>query len=180
MNQKFRVICLASFIEEKGIEDLLLAVNIALTRISSIDVLIVGEGAGRAEFEGLAKQLGISAFVSFLGMRSDVSSLLSCADVAVVPSRWDEAFGFTVIEAMAAGLPVIATAVGGIPEIVDHEKTGLLVQRAAPKEIADSLVRLYKNPGLRVRLGQQALHRVDDYFNISRVYKQQLTCYEEN
>lgn len=173
----FRVICVASLIQDKGIIDVIKAVEEVKDNIPSIHLSIVGKGEDRSSFEAYVQSAGLENHVSFLGSRDDVPHLLGESDVAVVPSRWGEAFGFTVIEAMAAGLPVVASAVGGIPEIIHHEKTGLLVQKAAPDEIADELFRLYEDTEFRSVLGSQAQEKVKDYFNVNRVYGEQLAYY---
>lgn len=175
--KQFRIICVAALIKDKGITDLLEAVLKIKDKVPGMYLNIVGSGADRVEFETFVHASGLESFVSFLGSRDDVPALLGESDVAVIPSRWGEAFGFTVIEAMAAKLPVIATTVGGIPEIIDHEKTGLLVQKAEPDEIADALLRLYRDESFRSSLGYHASMRVKDYFNVNRVYDQQLGYY---
>ena len=174
---KFSVICVAALIPDKGVVDLINATAQIVDKIPTVHLTLVGDGSGRAELEALVKTTELEAHVSFLGSRDDVPDLLYASDVAVVPSRWGEAFGFTVIEAMAAGLPVIASSVGGIPEIIDPDKTGILVNKEAPEEIAASLLRLYENEQLRTELGKQARQRVKDYFNVSRVHQEQLEHY---
>ena len=174
---KFRVICVAALKKQKGVIDVIKAVQSVINKIPFIQLTIVGLGGDRTELELFVRTEGLEKNVCFLGLRDDVPSLLNASDVAVVPSRWGEAFGFTVIEAMAAGLPVIATSVGGIPEIIDHEKTGLLVHKAEPDEISDALIRLYNDEELRFSIGKQACQRVKDYFNVKRVYEENLDFY---
>jgi len=172
-----RVICVASLIREKGIDDLLVAILKLKDSIPFLHLTLVGSGNEWHLFDEFVKNKNMGKYVTFLGLRNDVPTLLNNSDVAVIPSRWAEAFGFTVIEAMAVGLPVIATAVGGIPEIVKHEKTGLLVQKERPDEIAEALLRLYRDKTLRVSLGLNARLSVKSYFNVQRVFEQQLNYY---
>jgi glycosyltransferase involved in cell wall biosynthesis len=104
-------------------------------------VLIVGDGEERATLERQAAALGLDDMVLFVGMRTDVPALLAAADVYVQPSLF-EAFPVSVLEAMAVGLPVVATAVGGVPEMVAHGKSGLLVPPARPDALAAAMVQL--------------------------------------
>ncbi len=176
-NDEFKVICVAALIQEKGIEDILEAISMLKESVPGIYLTLVGAGRDQDLFENIVISKGLEKNVVFLGSRDDVPKLLFGSDVAVIPSRWGEAFGFTVIEAMAAGLPVVATSVGGIPEIIEHEKTGLLVPKERPDEIAQALLRLQKDKTLRLDLGKNARQLVKDYFNVKRVYEQQLGYY---
>lgn len=175
----FDVICVAALIREKGVIDVIDAVEKLKPSIPTLRLCIIGDGNERSALESSVQEAGLAAQVTFLGSRDDVPQQLCKADIAVVPSRWGEAFGFTVIEAMATGLPVIASSVGGIPEIIDHGQTGLLVNKASPDDIAEAIQRLYEDESLRQRLGAAARERVETYFNVIRVYRQQLDFYRE-
>lgn len=126
-----------------------------------------GDGPALAAFKDRAARAGVARF-HFLGRRDDVPQLLADATVAVVPSVWAEAFGLTVIEAMAARVAVIATRTGGIPELVDDGVTGLLVPPGAPAELADALERLLGDAALRTRLVERAHAEVLARFAIER------------
>src|SRR5206468_11016146 len=97
--------------------------------------LVVGDGEERKRLEEQATRLGLRQAVVFLGARDDVPRLLAAADVYVHPSLF-EALPTSLLEAMATGLPVVATRVGGVPEIVAHGRTGLLVEAGRPDELA--------------------------------------------
>src|SRR4051812_39632748 len=115
---------------------------------------IVGDGPELEALQTLARDLGISARVSFEGLRDDVDAVMQETDIFVHPAVWDEAFGLTIAEAMACENSVIATRAGGIPEIIEHEKSGLLVTPGSAQEIAVALNRLASSALLREQFGK--------------------------
>lgn len=130
----------------------------------------------------LTDSLGLSAYVRFLGGRSDVPAILNASDVFVLASHY-EGNPLSVMEAMAAGLPVAATAVGGIPELIQHEHTGLLVPPNDESALANALQQLVENSRLRAQLGQAAREYAERHFDIAvmvqayeRLYLKQLGC----
>ncbi|WP_223248516.1 glycosyltransferase family 4 protein [Halomonas elongata] len=130
--------------------------------------LTVGEGSDEAvvaELRGRVAELGLESRVSFAGFRSDLPSCLKALDIVCVPSR-NEAFGLTVIEAMAAGRPVVGSSSGAIPELVSEE-TGRLAAPDAPEAWAAALVELLGDAGLRDRLGAAGRRRVQEDFTLS-------------
>lgn len=141
----------------KGQEELIAAVaRIAETR-TDVEFLIVGEdGDPGAPFETRlrrrVRELGVESVVRFLGYQSDLVGLLAAVDVVVVPS-WNEAFSLVAAEAMAAGRPVVASNVGGLAEVVEHEVTGLLVPPRDAAALADAILRLAEDPALADHLG---------------------------
>jgi len=143
-------------VEEKGVEDLIRAVAILAPRFPDISALIVGEGQDRPVFEEITKTLGLTDRVIFTGwVEPDVvPAYLAAGDIFVGPS-WTEAQGLTLIEAMAAKTPVIATRVGGIVDSVRHEETGLLVNERAPDEIVAAVEKLMREPSLADNLREQ-------------------------
>lgn len=172
-----RVICVASLIPEKGVEDLIQAALLLKNDGMPLEVTVVGDGPMLPQLRDMVQGSGLEGVIRFLGLRSDVPQLLSRSHVAVVPSRWDEAFGFAVAEAMAAGLPVIASEVGGIPEIVVDGETGFLVPPGSPPEIARCLRELHGDRGLAQRLGRNGRRRVEDKFRVEMASEAQLSHY---
>ena len=172
-----RVICVAALIEQKGVQDLLDAAAMVISEENLLEVRVVGEGPMLSQLQRAVTELGLESVVEFLGLRSDVPSLLAESQVAVVPSRWDEGFGYAVIEAMAAGIPVIASAAGGIPEIVVDGETGFLVPRGSPTEIARYLRLLGKDFEEARRLGQNDRRRVEEQFRVETTCSRQLGHY---
>jgi glycosyltransferase involved in cell wall biosynthesis len=126
-------------------------------------LLVVGDGPERLACEAEARRLGLDAAVRFLGQRSDVADVLAATDMLALTSTC-EPFGYVVIEAAAAAVPTVAFATGGVPEIVRHEVTGLLVPQDDTEMLAAALIRLVRDPELARRLGaaaQQEVRRFD-------------------
>ncbi len=153
------LIFVGRLVMEKGVGDMLEAVALAQHELPDIAALIVGDGPDRDCFQKQANRLGIVNRVSFTGwIPSDqIQNYLRAADIFVGPSRpapdgWLEAQGLALIEAMLAGLAVISTATGGITDAVRHDETGLIVNAAAPREIADAIRRLAGDTALAERL----------------------------
>jgi glycosyltransferase involved in cell wall biosynthesis len=130
-------------------------------------MLVIGDGADRANLEGLAAKLDLgSRRLRFLGARRDVGELLNAADFFVLPSD-TEGLPISVLEAMAAGLPIVATRVGGIPELIDDGEHGLLVPPGDPKQLADAIQRVIQDPLLRATLGRSAMVRAGGEFSLA-------------
>jgi glycosyltransferase involved in cell wall biosynthesis len=134
----------------KGIGALLRALA-SREELAAMSLLVVGDGPNRARLELLAQRAELAGRVRFLGALSDVRPVLAAADLFVLPSR-AEALPLSLLEAMSAGLPVVASSVGGIPEVVEHDRTGLLVPPGDERALAAALVELLDQP-LRDRLG---------------------------
>lgn len=131
-------------------------------------LLLVGEGPMRPELEARAMILGIAGRVQFLGDRSDVPELLGAMDVFALSSV-SEGLPLTVLEAMAAGLPVVSTRVGGVPEAVVDGETGLLTPPKDPRALADALIGLLADPMERRRLGAAGRTRARERFDLGRM-----------
>jgi glycosyltransferase involved in cell wall biosynthesis len=127
----------------------------------------VGAGPAEAEVAAALRAHGLSSRVELLGNRLDVPDLLAEADVFVLSSR-SEGLPISILEAMAAGLPVVATDVGGVPEAVVDRHTGLLVHLADPDALATALAALVRDPELRRRLGAQGRQRAEQLFDVPR------------
>lgn len=128
-------------------------------RAEHVHVVLVGDGPERAALEELARSVGMATRVHCLGHRNDVAELVPQMDIFVLPSL-SEGMSNTLLEAMAAGVPVIASQVGGSPEIVRNEKEGLLFCSDDVAELQIKLQRLVGNPSLRIQLGDAGRHRV--------------------
>ena len=114
-----------------------------------------------------ASDLGVADHVEFLGMTRDMAAQYAAADVVVVPT-WEEPFGLVVLEAMAAERAIVASAGGGIPEIIASEQTGILVPPRDPSSLADAIKRLLADGELRAHLAGAALTVVRERFSIER------------
>jgi glycosyltransferase involved in cell wall biosynthesis len=141
--------------EPKGIQDALEALPRVLERVPAAHYLIVGDGPHREELQRHAGRLGLDGFVTFTGHRSDVAHLLAAVDLFLLPSH-TEALPTVVAEAMAAGLPVVATTAGGIPEMVDSD-TGILVSPGHVTAIADAVADLLADRDRRRSAGIRAM-----------------------
>ena len=146
------IVTVANLRPEKGHETLLTAAATLIHEYPDVQFQVVGGGPRRARLEALALALGLGDRVDFLGHREDVPSLLAHADIFVLPSR-SEAFPNAAIEAMAAGVPVIASAVGGLRDLITDGETGLLVPADSPDRLAGAVRRLLGDPGLAARIG---------------------------
>lgn len=124
----------------------------AVARVDGVGLELVGDGVARADLEALCAQLGICERVAFTGWRRDARLRLSSWDLFVLPSR-SEGFPLSIVEAMFARLPVVATTVGSVSEAVEHGETGLLVAPDDPGALAGALRRLRDDPALRLRMG---------------------------
>ena len=147
------LVVLARLEPQKGHGVLLDALPSIVPRFPSVRVVCVGDGALRSELELRARALGLASTVRFVGYRSDVRDWLALADFTVLPSFY-EGLPLAAIESLAAGRPVVATAVDGTPEVVVDGQTGLTVPPGDPASLADAIARLLKNPDERRRLGR--------------------------
>ena len=151
---------------EKGLSTFLEAAAQVSPLLPNVRFLVVGDGLLRGELEALAEHLGVGGRVRFLGFRSDARALVELLDVLVVPSL-SEGTPLVVLEAMAAGIPVIASAVGGIPDQIRHEKEGLLVPPGDSTALGEALLGLLRNPARARDLGEAGHQRWATEFNHS-------------
>lgn len=150
---------------EKGVLELAAAWPAVAARSPEAHLVVVGDGGARDE---MRSALQGQPRVRWLGYRQDVPRLMRAMDLLVVPSR-TEAFGLSAAEAMAAGVPVVATAVDGLPEVVDDGATGRLVPERNPAALARGIIELVLDPALRTRLGRRGAEIVPRRFGIVRL-----------
>ena len=163
---------------EKGHPTLLEAWPAVLRAVPDAYLLIVGEGARREDLERQARELRIAHRVVFTGRRDDVPAVTAALDVAVLPS-YREAQGLTILEAMALSRPVVASNVGGIPEMIEHGVTGLLVPPHDPAALAAAIVRLLNDHSFADTLGRAGHDLVHDRFCIELMVKAVEEIYDE-
>ena len=163
---------------KKGLRILLQAMAVLAKRYGQppCQLLLVGDGPSRHELELLREQLGLSSWVVFAGSRRDIPRVLHAVDAFVLPSLY-EGFGIAILEAMAAGKPVIATAVGGIPEFVLSGETGLLVEPGNVEALADAIDRLLSHPQQARTMGAKGRIRAGERYHISTVVRQHEQVY---
>jgi len=162
---------------QKDFATLLAAVAQVQEHIPTVQLLLVGDGELRGDLEAQTRLLGLSEIVTFAGHRADIPEILATLDLFVLPSLW-EGMPNAVLEAMAAGLPVVATAVGGTPEVVVDGVTGLLVTPRDPDALANAINRLLSNDDLRRKTGRAGRDRVGQHFSVHEVVRQVETLYE--
>ncbi len=142
----------------------------------TFDADLVGDGPLRRTVEEELRRLGLGATVRLLGEREDVATLLAQSDVFVLASR-SEGLPLSILEAMAAGLPVVASRVGGVPELVVDGETGLLVRPGDPEQLAAALGRLLADELLRRRLGEAGRARAREHFDLDSVRRAHVDLY---
>jgi glycosyltransferase involved in cell wall biosynthesis len=163
---------------EKGQEYLFRALPRLLAATGGkLRLLVAGTGPFREAYEREVSALGVGATVRFLGFRADVTRILAASDVVVLPSV-AEAFGLVLAEAMAMQRAVVATRVGGIPEIVADGVTGILVPPASPTALADAIWLLLRDPARRAQLGEAGRRRVIESFRFETMMKRYEGLYE--
>ena len=168
------LVAVSRLVPQKGID---LAVA-ALPRIAGAVLVVLGEGPERAALEHQAQSLGVADRVFLPGRAGDVVPWLRRAEIFVHPARW-EGFGLVLLEAMLASLPVVASRVSAIPEIVAHDETGLVVERDDPVALAAAVTRLLDDPALGRRLGDAGLARARSEFSVERMARRTLGVYEK-
>lgn len=139
-------------------------------------LVIAGDGPDRAALEARAKALGLEAYVTFAGYRRDARALLPAFDV-YANSSIHEGVSLTILEAMAAQLPVVATRVGGTPEVVLDEEVGLLVAPGSPEALAGAFERLLRGPERLAEMGRAARLRVQRHFSMDMMVNRYLDAY---
>jgi glycosyltransferase involved in cell wall biosynthesis len=156
--------------EQKGID---VAVRALPSLPADIVLVVLGEGPERGALESLARQLGVSDRLFLLGRVPDVAAWLRRADAYVQPARW-EGFGLAVLEAMLAGLPIAASNVSSLPELVVDGSTGLLVPPDDAEALALAILQLFERP----ELGAAARERAHREFSVDRMAEQTLAVYD--
>jgi glycosyltransferase involved in cell wall biosynthesis len=169
-----RLVMVARFEPQKDHATLLRALGGLQTHPWNLD--LVGDGPLRPAMEALADSLGIRERVNFLGQRRDVDRILSQSHISTLVSNW-EGFPLSILEAMRAGLPVVATGVGGVAEAIEDGKTGYVVAQGDPDVLRDRIERLLTSSALRVQLGTNGRRRYEQHFTLDRLVANTLTVY---
>jgi len=149
-----------------------------LERVPFTHVVIAGGGDLEEYLRDLASEVGVADRVHVLGPRKDVPALMHAIDVFAMPSIW-EGFGLVLLEAMAAGRPIVASRVATIPEVVVDGETGLLVPAGDPVALADALAQLAHDPALARRLGEAGRERLRQHFSIEKMVGDTELLYRE-
>ncbi len=158
-------------IPEKGYETFIRAAKEILSSIPGISFLLVGDGPDRQRLEKLADELGLREKFLFLGFQEHVQAFLRSFDIFVLPSV-HEGFGLTILEAMAMQKPVVATAVGGIPEVVANGESGILVTPQNPQGLAEAILTLLQERSKATEMGKKGRKIVEERFTLERMLKE--------
>lgn len=181
------ILAMGRMVAQKGFDQLIATFAEIADQVPDLQLFMAGEGIHRLDYEQLSRRLGMQDRVRFLGLVQGAQkiSFLKGAKFFICPSRF-EPFGIVVLEALAAGIPVIANRVGGIPDIIDHQVHGLLVDAESTEELGKAIVDLYKSPRACEEMGANALDRAVhfDWMNVTKkyldVYEQGKILFEEH
>jgi glycogen(starch) synthase len=153
------------------------AIARARSDVPNLQALLIGDGPLRGDVENEVRSLGLESTLHVAGYRTDADELLAAADVVCLSSS-EEGMGSVLLDALAFGRPVAATTAGGIPEVIEHGETGLLVERENPVGLGDAIAELLTDRMLAARLGANGRARARD-FSVERMTDRTIAVYEE-
>jgi glycosyltransferase involved in cell wall biosynthesis len=165
-------VSVGSLVENKGPRVLIDALRILVPLHPRLKLLIAGDGPLRTELEEYVRRSQLSAHIRFMGIVKDIRCVLRLADIFILPSRYREGLGLAVLEAMQHGLPVIASRVGGVPEAVEHNRSGLLVPPGDAGALGDAIARLSADTKLRCTMGAEGRKRYEERFRAEQMVSQ--------
>jgi len=173
----FLVGIVAQLEDHKGHADLINAAKVLKDHAPKVKIVIVGEGSLRMDLDRQTHDLCVDDVVYFLGFREDIPRILASIDLFVLSSR-TEGLGSSLMDAMASRLPIVATQAGGIPEVVIHRETGLLVPPRDPQALAQAILKLYLDKALASRLAQRGFEVVHQKFSAEAMAQRIIHIYE--
>lgn len=167
-------------IEQKGLEYLIKAMPLVVKRMPTTKLLIIGTGTDVKKLRKLAAKLKVGNSVIFYGSiaYNELNNVLRGCDVFAFPSIW-EPFGIAILDAMASGLPVVASKEGGIPEIVENGKDGFLVEKKNSRQLAEALVKILEDKKLRDKMARNAERHAKTKFAWKKIARQTLALYKK-
>lgn len=165
-----RILCIGRLVSEKGFDLALEALNTIKDRFPGLQMTVAGEGPSLPDLKKKADALGVSKRIEFTGgvERESVPELINRATLVFVPSRWREAFGLVALEAAQMGRPVVAARVGGLREVVEHKKTGILVEKENPAALVEAATYLLQHPDEAKRFGEAARRKARSLFSLEQ------------
>jgi glycosyltransferase involved in cell wall biosynthesis len=178
--ERILIVQVSWMIPEKGIPELLKAARVLVSKNPRVHFVLVGEGSYREQFMREAEAMGITGHITWTGLIQDPfgEGVYEAADIVCQLSEWEELFGWMIAEAMAYARPIVATRVGGIPELVNDNVSGFLVDRGDPAAAAEKLGLLASDAGLRRKLGEQGREVVKSKFDLKRNVAQLVDLYQ--
>ena len=171
------ILSVARLVPDKDHDTLIHAFEIVAARHPNVDLLLVGDGPRGDAVRKCVERAGLSQRVSLCPGRLDLRPVFEACDVFVLSSH-REGLPNVILEAMATGLPVVASAVGGIPEVIQHGRTGWLVPAEDPRAMADALSRLLSSPGMRSAFGDAGRRLVEDRYSMSHMVRSHGALFE--
>jgi N-acetyl-alpha-D-glucosaminyl L-malate synthase BshA len=172
------LIHVSNFRPVKRVQDIVYAMRVIVKEEPKTRLVLVGDGPERGAVERLVNQLGLERHVTLTGFRTDVPSLMRCSDVGVLSSETESA-PLTLLEGMSTGLAMVATGVGGIPEIVRDGVDGFIVPPKHPETIAEAVLPLIRDADLRARVGEKAREKIVEKYTSEKVVQAYLETFEE-
>jgi glycosyltransferase involved in cell wall biosynthesis len=170
------IVTVGRLTEQKGHCYLITAAAAILSRYPDAHFLFVGDGELKRALQAQVKDLEVSEHVHFLGVRSDVPDILAVADLFVLASLW-EGLSIALLEAMASGKPIVATAVSGTTQVMTHGETGLIVPPGDARALADAILQLFSDPLQAQTMAQAARKHVEIHFSAQRQAEEYLALY---
>ncbi|MBM7569847.1 N-acetyl-alpha-D-glucosaminyl L-malate synthase BshA [Aquibacillus albus] len=169
------IVHISNFRKVKRVEDVIYAFEKIVEQVPS-KLMLIGDGPEYTEIRQLVKDLGLSNYVLFLGKQKNIAELLSLADLKLLLSE-KESFGLVLLEAMACGVPCIGTNIGGIPEVIVHNKNGFIVEVGDIEMISDKSIELLSNEKLWKSFSENAINHVQYSFHSRKILDQYLQVY---
>ena len=163
------VVSVGSLVENKGHRILIDAVRMLVPEYPALRLLVVGDGPLRSELEEQVARFKLSEHIKFTGIVKDIHPVLALADIFALPTRYREGLSLAVLEAMQHGLAVIATRIGGVPEAVEHNRSGLLVPPGDAGALGDAIARLSADTKLRCAMGAEGKKRYEEQFRTDQM-----------
>jgi len=165
-----RLLCLGRLVSEKGFDLALTAFRLLSRRFPLTRLIIAGDGPAKADLKKYTDELELSDSVDFLGWVEPerIPELMNTVTMVVMPSRWNEPFGLVALQAAQMARPVVAARVGGLPEVVIHGETGILVEKEDPDALGEAMKFILSHPGTAVQMGEAARCRAQQVFNWER------------
>ncbi|MEK7116813.1 MAG: glycosyltransferase family 4 protein [Patescibacteria group bacterium] len=176
-SEKIIIFSMAEFHKNKGIDVAMKALSLLPKETKEkIIYVVAGDGEEKQNLEKLTGELQIENIVRFLGQVPDAKKFLSGADIFLLPSR-TEAFPYALLESGTAGLPIVATSVGGIPEVIHDMQNGILVHRQNPKEIAEAILYLLDHKNKQTEFGREIKKTIINFFSLNKMIDEAIKIY---
>lgn len=177
-NERHNIVFVGRLVIEKGVPLLIQAIAKLKDDFPDIELNIIGDGYGRDDLLKMTKEFGVEDCVRFLGRKNNVYEHLTQADIYVQPSL-NEGLPNSLLEAMACGLPVVVTRVGGMPDVVSNSVEGFVVEPSDVNSLAEAIRKLLHNPELRKRMGTAGRDKIQKYYSLETVADHYITLYQQ-